>query len=94
MGAGWWKYHPKNGSSDLSKKWLKPSTGACFQLFLSTAPRLAKNSVVKDVQRGEPWIAMSKAYTGLGRTQEADSALQRARDMEPGSGKMDRHAAN
>ena len=56
--------------------------------------KLAKNSVVKDVQRGEPWIAMSKAYTGLGRTQEADSALQRARDMEPGSGKMDRYAAN
>ena len=56
--------------------------------------KLAKNSVVKDVQRGEPWIAMSKAYTGLGRTLEADSALQRARDMEPGSGKMDRHASN
>ena len=56
--------------------------------------KLAKHSVVKDVQRGEPWIAMSKAYTGLGRTEEADSALQRARDMELGAGKMDRHAAN
>jgi serine protease Do len=45
--------------------------------------RLAKKSIVKDVERGEPWIAMSKAYTGLGRTQEAESALQRARDMAP-----------
>ena len=51
MGAGWWKYHPKNGSSDLSKKWLKPSTGACFQLFLSTAPRLAKNLLKQALAR-------------------------------------------
>ena len=29
--------------------------------------KLAKKSPIKDVQCGEPWIAMSKAYAGLGR---------------------------
>ena len=42
---------PKNGSFDLSKKWLKPSTGACFQLFLSTAPWLAKNLLKRVLAR-------------------------------------------
>ena len=43
--------------------------------------KLAKKSVVKDVQFGEPWTAMSKAYTGLGRPQDAESTLQRAKEI-------------
>ena len=37
--------------------------------------KLAKISAVKDIQCGEPWIAMSKAYAGLGRPQDAANSL-------------------
>jgi serine protease Do len=38
--------------------------------------KLAKISAVKDVQCGsEPWIAMSKAYAGLGRPEHAPNSL-------------------
>ena len=33
------------------EKWLKPCTGARFQLFLSTAPRLAKNLLKRALAR-------------------------------------------
>ena len=47
----WHSIEPKNGSCDLSEKWLKPSTGAGFHPFLSTAPRLAKNLLKQALAR-------------------------------------------
>jgi serine protease Do len=47
---------------------------------------LAKKSILNDTQCGEPWIAMSKAYHGLGRILEAQSALKRAKEIDPASG--------
>jgi serine protease Do len=45
--------------------------------------KLAKKSASDDAQDHAAWIAMSKAYTGLGRPNDAESALQRAREINP-----------